>query len=114
MARPTMPSLLVHSAPPGGVITAAHFGDPGIAIVIVVSLRGPTVMLPGLLDPIWCAAPTAVVAAADVTPISGFFAATLNVPSLQALRGFALVAQAGQFAAAGALAVSNPSPGFVR
>jgi hypothetical protein len=114
LTRPTMPSLLLDSALPGGVITATRYGDPGLACAIAISLRGPTLVIPGVADPIWCDAPSLSIVAAGVTPAVGDFTATLSIPNLSSLRGFAFVGQVAEFDATGALAVSNPSPGFVR
>ena len=109
----TMPGLLADSAPAGGVVTVRRSGAPSMPCVVAVSLRAPHATVPWLPDPIWLASPGCVIAAAGITPLSGPFVVTMNVPSVATLRGFQIVWQAADLPSTGLLAVSNPSPSFV-
>lgn len=113
VTRPTMPSLLADSAPPGGVVTARRYGAPAVACALVTSLRAPHFILPWLLDPIWLGTPGLSLQALGITPPSGPFVVTMNVPNVATLRGFEFVWQAVDLDPTGIVAVSNPSPGFV-
>lgn len=110
----TMPALLADSAPPGGVVTARRFGAPSVLCAVALSLRAPSFTLPFLPDPIWLDPAGWFVAAAGIAPSSGPFAATLVVPNVPTLRGFQFVWQAADLDPTGIVAVSNPSPSFVR
>lgn len=114
LTRPTMPSLLADSAPPVGVLTARRHGAPGLLCAMALSLRAAPTTVPWLPDPIWLDQSALIVEAAGLTPASGPFVVTKTVPNNPALRGFQFVWQGVDLDATGVLAVSNPSPGFVR
>jgi len=110
----TMPSLLADSALPGGVLTVQRHGAAGLLCAIALSLRAPASWVPWLPDPIWLDPASMIVEGAGVTPPSGPFVVTKNVPNAPTLRGFQFVWQSADLDATGLLAVSNPSPSFVR
>ena len=114
LTRPSMPSLLADSAPPGGVVTVRRTGPAGVLSAVLVSLRAAPSSLPSLPDPIWLDGAGMVVEAAGVTPASGALTVTKNVPNNPLLRGFEFVWQSADLDGTGLLAVSNPSPSFVR
>ena len=110
----TMPSLLADSTLPGGVVTARRYGAPAVACVVAISLRAPHFTVPWLPDPIWLDPLGLVVQAAGITPPAGPFVVTMNVPNVATLRGFEFVWQAADLDPTGIVAVTNPSPSFVR
>ena len=114
LTRPTMPSLLADSAAPGGVLTVQRHGAPGLLCATALSLRAAPTTLPWLPDPIWLDLSGLIVEGAGITPASGPFVVTKNVPNNPLLRGFEFVWQSTDLDATGVLAVSNASPGFVR
>lgn len=114
LTQATMPSLLADSALPGGVLTARRHGAPGLLCATALSLRAAPATVPWLPDPIWLDPAGILVEGAGISPASGAFVVTKNVPNTPVLRGFELVWQSADLDATGVLAVSNPSPGFVR
>ncbi len=109
-----MPSLLADSALPGAVVTARRYGPPGVLCAVALSLRAPSFTVPWLPDPIWLDPQGLIVEAAGITPASGPLVVTKNVPNVATLRGFQFVWQAADLDPTGIVAVSNPSPSFVR
>jgi hypothetical protein len=113
LTRPSMPSLLASSAAPGATMTVERYGPAGVLAAIAISLRGAVWSLPPLPDPLWLDPATLVVEAVAVTTTAPLIT-TLSVPNQPALVGFQCVWQAADLDATGLLAVSNPSPSFVR
>lgn len=115
LTRPSMPGLLSDTAPPGGTITVQRYGPLGVACAICISLPAAGALpLPPLPDPVWLDAASLVVEAFAAAPVTGPLVLTKNVPNQPSLRGVQFVWQAADLDANGIVAVSNPSPGFVR
>jgi len=114
LTRPTMPSVVADSAGPGGVLTARRFGAPNLFCAMAISLRAPSSTVPWLTDPIWLDQNNFIVDVFGITPATGPFVVTKNVPNQPGLRGFQFVWQAVDFTPAGLVDLSNPSPSFVR
>jgi hypothetical protein len=107
-----MPSLRGSAATPGGTLAIERRGPAGVWTVIVLSPVAPTLAWPGL-DPIWVH-PNELVVEAFALTTTAALAVLRPVPSLPALRGLRLTAQAMDFGPAGDLAASNPTACLVR
>jgi hypothetical protein len=114
LTQPTMLSVLAASAPPGGVLTVSRFGAPGVAMVLVLGLVGPSSTMPGILDPLWFHLSLCSVESVAVSPASGPFTWQRAVPNAPALIGLPLVWQAADLGANGTIEASNPAPVVVR
>lgn len=112
LTRPALPGLVSQSAPPGGSLVASRHGAPGVLAVMLLSLRGASITVPWLADPIWLDPATWCVADVATTTPSGPWIVQKPVPNQPALRGFQVVWQTVDVAAGG-LVPSNPSPCFV-
>lgn len=113
LTRPAMPSLLATSSTPGGTMTVERHGPAGVLTAVAISLRAPASSLPPLPDPLWLAGASLVVEAAGVTA-GAPFVVTKFVPNQPTLVGFQCVWQAADLDQTGLLAISNPTPSFVR
>lgn len=106
-----LPSLVGNAAPPGGTLTATVRDPVGEGAIVLFSLTGPPVNLPGVADPFWLDPVLVVYAAFGIAPVT----AALGVPASSQLLGFGLGWQAVTVdAATGELRVSNPAIGLVR
>lgn len=108
-----MPSLAVADAAPGGTITATHFTTNSDPFLIGLGLPGPSIGVPGILDPVWVdpAAFVGLLAGVGPAPIGAI--AQSSVPPVGALVGVRLVWQSFAVTPAGVEA-SNPGPTVVR
>tara|TARA_R110002096_G_scaffold79217_8_gene186144 strand:+ start:2571 stop:3779 length:1209 start_codon:yes stop_codon:yes gene_type:complete len=113
VATPQMPSLRSAPTAPGQALSVERGSTTGSVSILALSVRSLGVLSIGQ-DPLWLDPISYVVVDIAVTPANGMVPFAFTVPNEPLLRGFQVVWQGVDLRPGSNLALSNPSPSFVR